>query len=252
MVKQGKVNIVNLIFGLRDAKEDLSLISSILEKHELPSIQDAQSTIASFVFSITNQEMRENLYEILQETTCLPIVQSYLKSEEESLQRFFYKVTVKKLSGLNLLNVIMDLKEEAVKDNKDVSLILFRHDIPRIEALEKRVLEFLFNVENKEFRSKLIDILANANSLPIFSECNKIIVRKVSRRDYISESSVDVLTKKLSTAKYDLCTRLIGESSVLQEKIIKIKSLNEQDAAKEKGSPNGKGTSRRGMIRGAM
>ena len=118
---------------------------------------------------------------------------------------------------INYINVIADLRNAGRSNKEELIKILNRYDIPKIESLERRILDFVFSVTDDEARFKFIDIIAEANNLPIIHECYYIIHSELSKEDYISYQIKNVGKSRDSfSLKYEICAKIIGQSSVLQ------------------------------------
>ena len=118
---------------------------------------------------------------------------------------------------IDYINVIADLRRAGRSNRVEIMKILYRYDIPKIESLERRVLDFVFSVTDDEHRFNLIDIIAEANNLPIIHECYYIIYSELSKQEYVSCQVKNVGKSRDSfSLKYEICTKIIGQSSLLQ------------------------------------
>lgn len=124
---------------------------------------------------------------------------------------------------IDYIQLIYDL-QKAGRDNKqEIAKILYRYDIPKIESLERRVLEFVFSVTESKLRFKLFDCLAEGNNLPIIHECYRTIYSSLTKEEYIKSQSMNLGKSRESwSIKYELCSTIISQSSVLQETQEKI------------------------------
>lgn len=118
---------------------------------------------------------------------------------------------------IDYINIISDLRSAGRSNKEELIRILYRYDIPKIESLERRILDFVFSVTEDELRFKFIDVLAEANNLPIIHECYYIIHSELSKEEYISCQVKNVGKSRDSfSLKYELCTKIIGQSSMFQ------------------------------------
>ncbi len=118
---------------------------------------------------------------------------------------------------LNFINIITDLKKAGRSNKEELISILYRYDIPKIESLERRVLEYVFSINEDEIRFKFVDILAEANNLPIIHECYCVIYSGIPKDEYLNYQVKNVRTSRESlNLKYELCMKIISQSSYLQ------------------------------------
>lgn len=119
---------------------------------------------------------------------------------------------------IDYIQVITDLKNAGRSNKEELARILYRNDIPKVESLERRVLDFIFSVTEDELRFKLIDNIAEANNLPIIHECYNIICSGFSKEEYIKVQVMNLSKSRESLGvKYDLCLKIIGQSALLQD-----------------------------------
>jgi hypothetical protein len=118
---------------------------------------------------------------------------------------------------INFINLITDLKKAGRSNKDELISILYRYDIPKIESLQRRVLEYVFSIHDDELRLKFINMLAEANNLPIMHECYCVIYSDAPKNEYISYQVKNVGSSRESlNLKYETCMNIINQSSYLQ------------------------------------
>jgi hypothetical protein len=124
---------------------------------------------------------------------------------------------------VNYINIIKDLEilgqsEEGEAKRNAIKQILYRYNIPKIESLERNLLDYIYSINDEKIRFNFINIIAKSRSLPIISECYSIIYSDVTEKEYLDNrvknggKSRDVYKRK-----YDNCIRLIAQCSYLQD-----------------------------------
>jgi len=121
-------------------------------------------------------------------------------------------------SEINFINLITDLKKVGRSNKDELISILYRYDIPKIESLQRRVLEYVFSINDDELRLKFVNMLTEANNLPIIHECYCVIYSDAPKEEYISYQVKNVGSSRESlNIKYETCMNIIDQSSYLQE-----------------------------------
>lgn len=121
------------------------------------------------------------------------------------------------IRDINFINLIADLNKAGRSNKLEIGGILYRYDVPKIESLERRVLDYIFSVHEDELRFKLMNMIVEANNLPIIHECYYIIHSNLSKEEYIT-CQIRNLGKSRSSfnLKYELCLKIVSQSSLLQ------------------------------------
>jgi|GEM_PF-2040733 len=134
-------------------------------------------------------------------------------------------------SKINYINLICDL-ERAGKHNLDeIRNILYRYDIPKIESVERRVLSYIFSVNDDELRYKFFNMMAEANNLPIIAECFCVIYSGISKEQYVSHQVKHIgSTRNSLNLKYELCIKIISQSSFLQDRVKMVNEYKEHNS----------------------
>lgn len=118
---------------------------------------------------------------------------------------------------INFINLITDLKRAGRSNKEELMSILYRYDIPKIESLERRVLDYVFSINDDELRFKFFDMLAEANNLPIMHECYCVIYSGIPKEEYITNQVKNgVRSRESLNLKYEICMKIIGQSAFLQ------------------------------------
>jgi predicted protein tyrosine phosphatase len=122
------------------------------------------------------------------------------------------------LKNLDYIQVIRDI-EKISKDGQlkkmGIEHVLFVYGIPTIDSLEKNVLGFIFSINDIEKRSSYLDVLAEANNIPIIRECRMIISCNMEMDKYKKSFGQKKYTNSL-TKRYDLCLMIIKQSTYFQ------------------------------------
>ena len=128
---------------------------------------------------------------------------------------------------IDYISIITDLKKAGRSNKEELIRVLYRYDIPKIESLERRVLDYVFSVTDDKLRFTLVDYLAEANNLPIIHECYYVIYSGLAKENYVKAQIMNLGKSRESLiVKYDLCRRIISQSATLQEfeqKIVEIR-----------------------------
>lgn len=132
---------------------------------------------------------------------------------------------------IDYISVITDLKNAGRSNKEELVRVLYRYDIPKIESLERRVLDYVFSVTDDKLRFTLIDYLAEANNLPIIHESYYIIYSGFAKEEYVKAQVMNLGKSRESLrVKYDLCRKIISQSATLQEfeqKIVEIRQVSD-------------------------
>lgn len=118
---------------------------------------------------------------------------------------------------INYINLITDLRKAGRSNKEELISILYRYNIPKIESLERRVLNYVFSINDDELRFKFFDMLAESNNLPIIHECYFVMYSNMPKEEFITNQVKNVGSSRDSlNLKYELCMKIIGQSSFLQ------------------------------------
>lgn len=132
---------------------------------------------------------------------------------------------------IDYISVIADLRKAGRSNKEELIRVLYRYDIPKIESLERRVLDYVFSVTDDKLRFNLADYLAEANNLPIIHECYYVIYSGLDKENYVKAQIMNLGKSRESLrVKYDLCRRIISQSATLQEyeqKIVEVRQTSD-------------------------
>ncbi|MEG1705018.1 MAG: hypothetical protein RR290_00390 [Clostridia bacterium] len=117
--------------------------------------------------------------------------------------------------------LVKDLLEES-KTSKQIRGVLYKYNISNVEILQYIILNYIFSIEDENLKSEVVDMLAEANNIPIITECNSVINHGCNMEKYIKGKSKIKIAKK----RFYICIDLINMSSVLQTKKMKIEEEN--------------------------
>ncbi len=124
---------------------------------------------------------------------------------------------------VNYINIIKDLQEAGQIEEGEakriaVKEILYRYDMPKIESLERNLLDYIYSINDEKLRFEFIDIIVKAKSIPIINECYSIIYSDVTEKEYLDNQVKNCGKARTGyKRKYDNCMKLIAQCSYLQE-----------------------------------
>jgi len=223
--------VFHYIFSINDSKLAMDFVDMLLKTGSLPIVNECHSILKSDISKeeyiskrIENvKEMRDALS--IKYDFCVRIIsQSSLLQEKHKLsieykKYFLFDTIVIDEIDTNYINLIYDLGKAGRNNKAAFSGVLYLYDIAKIQTLERRVLDYVFGINDDELRFKFINIIAEANNLPIITECHTIIYSGVTKEEYyVYQTKNTGSTRKRIEIKYELCMSIISQSSYLQEK----------------------------------
>ena len=243
--------VFHYIFSINDSKLAMNFVDMLLKTSSLPIVNECHSIIKS---NIAKEEYVSKHIEDVKEMRdalsikydfCVKIIsQSSFLQEKHKLsieynKYFLFDTIVIDEIDTNYINLIYDLGKAGKNNKAAFSGVLYLYDIAKIQTLERRVLDYVFGINDDELRFKLINIIAEANNLPIITECYSIIYSGVSKEMYVS-SKLKINSSKANVfnIKYELCMSIITQSSYLQEKQRTVAQCKQQSSINTKlGNP---------------
>lgn len=135
---------------------------------------------------------------------------------------------------VNFINLLVDLKA-AGKRKEDISRLLYMYDIPKIENLQRRLLEYVLSIKDDELRFKFMDMIVEAENLPILHDCYSILYSNLEKDEYILWQAKNVGSTTTTIAlRYELSMKIISQSSILSSKQQTIAEYKNHVAEEEK------------------
>lgn len=146
------------------------------------------------------------------------------RNEQKFLLALFYCIQIK----FTLFEILVkNLRKTKTKE--DMAYLLGKYNIPYIEQLEFTILIFLEYIDETE-KHKYVEILVEANNLPIIRECNCIISSSLNYKQYAEK-----YPSSYPKQRYKKCMEFINLSVTLKEKEKKVKEFWISAEPKEKG-----------------
>lgn len=126
-----------------------------------------------------------------------------------------------------LLKISEDLLKESKNQERGIVNVLRKYDFVKVETFERRLLKGIFAIDETAIRSTIINNVTEAGNIPVIVDCNLVISHKCEKERYMYHSCLASEDKKKLERRYEICMKLISESSFFQEKIERIKQENE-------------------------
>lgn len=244
---QEKFNFIKIILNLKEAGlSNKELLMNILCDNKTSKIESLERIILNYIFSIKVKHVKKRLVNILVEANNLPIIQECNSLINSSInEKDYIPLHAKKLKNTEdciearydecieiiclssylkeksaIINAIKKLKEAGKNNKEKLMKILCDTEIPNIESLERRILNYVFSITDMDIKAQLMDMLAEANNLPIIIECNSIIYSNLPKEEYITGQVMKkIYSRKSIRNRYEKCMEIIELSSYLQEKL---------------------------------
>ena len=221
--------VFHYIFSINDPNLVMEFVDMLVKAKNLPIVQECYSIVESGISkdeyvtkSIRNSEEIKCILGFKYDF-CISIISksSFLQHTLscEHKNDFLYGTMLMEKTGINYINLIYDLKKAGKFNKEEISSILYRYNITKIETLERKVLNYIFSINEDTIRFMLINKISEANNLPIITECYSLVYSGIYKNGYLPSrvKSGDYLNKRLYV-RYELCMKIITQSSFLLSK----------------------------------